>query len=83
MARFWTDAEISFVATNYNIMTVKSIADEIQRPESSVKMLASRLGVTDPTGGTQRRLAQEELKSNPFNYNPYITGKIGWTPHHG
>ena len=49
MAYFWTDAEISFVATNYNIMTVRSICEKINRPESSVRMLACKLGVTRST----------------------------------
>lgn len=75
MARFWTDEEISFVATNYNIMTVRSISNEICRPENSVRMLASKLGVTDKFGATQRRLVKEE--DRPANYNPFITGKIG------
>lgn len=78
MAYFWTDAEISFVATNYNIMTVRSICEKINRPQSSVRMLASKLGVTDQHGATQRRLVQEEAR--PPTYDPFITGKIGHSP---
>ena len=78
MAYFWTDEEISFVATNYNIMTVRSICEKINRPESSVRMLACKLGVTDPHGATQRRLVQEEAR--PPTYNPFITGKIAPPP---
>lgn len=75
---FWTDAEISFVATNYNIMTVRSISETLTRPECSVRMLACKLGVTHPNGATQRRLVQEEAR--PPAYNPFITGKIGSSP---
>lgn len=74
MARFWTDEEISFVASKYHVMTVRSISDEICRPENSVRMLASKLGVTDKFGATQRRLVKEE--DRPAQYNPFITGKI-------
>ena len=76
MIRYWTDEEITFVAGRYHLMTVRSIADAINRPAASVRMLASKLGVTDPSGRTQRRLAREEEEQSPIQYNPFITGKI-------
>ena len=88
--KYFLDSEIEYLQKNYKTMSVKQIAEALDRPYSSVFARCAKLKKRDLTSRSKRRSKRAELKEDELNKrfkNPLLRVAVNrtalpddWTP---